>query len=100
MTAQAVAERLRLPSIVLLLAAGVLLGRDGLGVIEPRVFGNGKEELVNLAVIVILFEGGLGLDLGRLRGQQRSLLRLLSLGALVTFAGATWAAHALVGMSW
>jgi NhaP-type Na+/H+ or K+/H+ antiporter len=100
MTAQGVAERLRLPSIVLLLAAGMLLGREGLGVIDPRDFGTGRDDLVSLAVIVILFEGALGLDLARLRGQQRSLLLLLTIGAATSFAGASAAAHWLVGLAW
>jgi NhaP-type Na+/H+ or K+/H+ antiporter len=62
-------------------------------VLDPRVFGAGRDDLVTLAVIVILFEGGLGLDLARLRHQQRALLLLLTLGAAITFVGATAAAH-------
>ncbi|NJR43049.1 MAG: hypothetical protein HC767_10725, partial [Akkermansiaceae bacterium] len=54
MISQAVAERARLPSIVLLLCAGVLLRRDGLGWLDPSDFGHGQHELVALAVIVIL----------------------------------------------
>jgi NhaP-type Na+/H+ or K+/H+ antiporter len=100
MTAQAIADRLHIPGIVALLAVGMALGPDGLSVLEPRAFAPGRDELVSLAVIVILFEGGLGLDLARLRGQQRSLLLLLSVGALITFAGATTAAHLLGGLPW
>jgi NhaP-type Na+/H+ or K+/H+ antiporter len=100
MFSQALAERVRLPSIVLLLAVGVLLGSDGLGWLTPGAFGAGQHELVSLAVIVILFEGGLALDVRRLRNEQRSLLRLLTLGALITFVGATLAAHALAGLRW
>jgi NhaP-type Na+/H+ or K+/H+ antiporter len=100
MASQALAERLHLPSIVLLLLVGVAMGPEGLGWIDPSVFGSGKDDLVSLAVIVILFEGGLSLDLTRLRSQQRSLLLLLTLGAAITFAGATYAARALVGWPW
>ena len=56
---QLLARHLRIPSIVLLLAAGVLLGPDGVGQVEPRALGEGLHDLVGIAVAVILFEGAL-----------------------------------------
>jgi NhaP-type Na+/H+ or K+/H+ antiporter len=100
MTSQALAERVRIPSIVVLLLAGTALGPDGAGILDPAALGAGRADLVSLAVIVILFEGGLGLDLSRLRQQQRSLLLLLTLGAVFSFAGGTLATRALVGLPW
>jgi NhaP-type Na+/H+ or K+/H+ antiporter len=100
MASQAAAERLHIPSIVLLLLAGAALGPDGAGILDPRALGAGQADLVSLAVIVILFEGGLGLDLGRLRQTQRSLLLLLTLGAAASFAGGTLAARALLELPW
>jgi NhaP-type Na+/H+ or K+/H+ antiporter len=101
MTAQAVASRfVAIPSIVLLLATGVLLGPDGLALLDPGVLGEARPALVSLAVTVILFEGGLALDLVRLRKLQRSLLLLLTLGAAISMAGGTLAAHAYLGMPW
>ena len=61
--AQLGARHLRVPSIVVLLATGVALGPDGLGVVLPRELGDGLFALVSLAVAIILFEGGLNLDL-------------------------------------
>jgi NhaP-type Na+/H+ or K+/H+ antiporter len=98
--AQVLATRAAVPSIVLLLAAGALIGPDGLGILDPDAFGAGRTDLVRLAVVVILFEGGLALDLGRLRQQQRSLLLLLTLGAAISMAAGTVAAHAAVGFPW
>lgn len=100
MVAQAVAARLAIPAIVALLAAGVLLGPDVLGVFDPSVFRPGRTDLVNLAVTVILFEGALALDLVRLRRQQKSLVLLLTAGSLVSLGVGTAAAHLLIGMPW
>lgn len=100
MAAQTVAVRLSIPSIVCLLAGGVLLGPDGLGLFDPAVFGRARTDLVNLAVTVILFEGGLALEMERLRHLQRSLLLLLTLGAAISMVGGTLAAHMLLGLPW
>ena len=61
--AQVVAGFLRLPSIVFLLLFGLALGRSGLNLIHPDWLGNGLEVMVPLAVALILFEGGLNLEL-------------------------------------
>ena len=99
MAAQSIAARVAVPSIVVLLATGVLVGPDGLGLLDPAVFGSSREALVSLAVTVILFEGGLALDLQRLRPHQRSLLLLLTLGAAISMVCGTVGAHLLLGLS-
>lgn len=100
MFCQALARHLRLPGIVLLLAAGVLLGPDGADVVRPGELGDMLSILVGFAVAIILFEGGLNLDLNRLRHEAVSIRRLVTLGALVTWAGGTVAARLCLGWSW
>jgi NhaP-type Na+/H+ or K+/H+ antiporter len=97
--AQLVAGHLRVPSIVPLLATGVILGPDGLRLILPRSLGEGLFSLVSLAVAVILFEGGLNLDLRRLRREGSAIRRLVTVGALVTAAGGALAAASIMGWS-
>ena len=97
--AQLVAGHLRVPSIVPLLAAGIILGPDGLGLILPRSLGEGLFPLVSLAVAVILFEGGLNLDLRRLRREGSAIRRLVTIGALVTAVGGALAAGSIMGWS-
>jgi NhaP-type Na+/H+ or K+/H+ antiporter len=98
--AQVAADRLRIPSIVLLLAFGALLGPDLLGVVDPAIFGAGLRDIVGLAVAVILFEGGLGVDLHRLRDHRRSLLLLLTVGAATSLLGGTLAAAGVLDFPW
>jgi NhaP-type Na+/H+ or K+/H+ antiporter len=94
--AQSAARHLKLPGIVLLLLAGIGLGPDGLGWVNPSHLGDGLYAIVELAVSVILFEGGLNLQISRLRREQSSIRRLLTWGALITLFGAATAAHLLL----
>jgi NhaP-type Na+/H+ or K+/H+ antiporter len=97
---QSLARHLRLPGIVLLLGAGVLLGPDGLGVLNPDALGHALDILVGFAVAVILFEGGLNLQWRRLRREAVTIRRLISLGALITAAGGALAARWILAWDW
>lgn len=100
MAAQALARHLRLPGIVLLLGAGILLGPDVLGLVHPESLGEGLDLLVGFAVAVILFEGGLSLDWRRLKEQAKPLRLLVTVGALITGVGGALAAHWLLDWDW
>lgn len=102
--AQWLAWRFRLPAIVLLLFLGIgwgfLVGPpdDYLGTIEGGT--SIMFPMVSLAVGVILFEGGLNLQFREVRSTGTVVLKLVSVGLVVTCALATLAAHYLVGFSW
>ena len=99
-SAQVLAEYLKVPSIVFLLLFGILLGPDGLNLLHPQHFGVGLEVLVALSVAIILFEGGLNLelrDLGRVSG---SLRNLVTVGTLITLIVGGMAAHWLAEFPW
>lgn len=100
LTAQTAAHHLRLPGIVLLLATGALLGPDLLGVVQPDSVRDALPHLVSFAVAVILFEGGLNLEIRRLRRASGVIQRLITLGSAITLAGATIAAHFALGWTW
>lgn len=100
MIAQVLARHLRLPGIVLLLAAGAALGPDGLGWLRPESLGATLQTLVGYAVAVILFEGGLQLNLRRLRRQARPIRGLVTVGAVITAVGGTLAARWLMHWPW
>ncbi|MDZ8079955.1 MAG: cation:proton antiporter [Nostoc sp. DcaGUA01] len=99
-SAQVLAAYLRVPSIVLLLLLGILFGSDGLGLLHPNVLGTGLEVIVALATAIILFEGGLNLDLRELGRVSVSLQLLVTLGTLITLLGGSMAAHWLGEFPW
>lgn len=97
---QVLARHLRLPGIVLLLGAGVALGPDVLGWVQPSSLGHDLHLIVGFATAIILFEGGLSLQRSRLRREAVVLRRLLSIGALVTAVGGAAAARWLMDWPW
>jgi NhaP-type Na+/H+ or K+/H+ antiporter len=83
--AQWLAQLLRLPSIVFMLAAGVVVG-PWLGWVDPdALLGPLLPPLVSLAVAIILFEGGLTLRFRDIASEKGVISRLISIGALVTW---------------
>ncbi|MBD2693916.1 cation:proton antiporter [Anabaena catenula] len=99
-SAQVMAAYFKLPSIVLLLLLGILLGADGVGLLHPHMLGTGLEVIVSLATAIILFEGGLKLDLRELGRVSVSLQLLVTLGTLITLLGGSMAAHWLGEFPW
>lgn len=97
--AQWLAQVLRLPSIVFMLAAGVLVG-PVLGWIDPdALLGDLLSPLVSLAVAIILFEGGLTLRARDLKSERSVVLRLISIGALLVWVVGTLAAALFLDVS-
>ena len=99
-SAQVVAEYAKVPSIVFLLLFGILLGGDGLNILHPYDLGIGLEVLVALSVAIILFEGGLNLELRELGKVSNSLRNLVTIGTLITLVGGGMAAHWLAEFPW
>jgi len=92
--------RFKLPSILLLLTAGFIVGPVA-HVIDPDyIFGGLLFPLVSLAVAVILFEGGLSLRLADLKEVGNTLWRLLTIGVIATWVISTLAAYYFVGLGW
>ena len=97
---QLVASRLRIPALLILLPAGFAAGALTDDVNPNRLFGAAFSPMVSLAVAVILYDAGLGLDARRLRGHtRRVVIRLIWIGVLVTWAAAALLAVPLLGMS-
>ncbi len=114
--AQWVAWRIKVPAILPLLLIGLVVGpfstlwtEGGLKLLDPvwnESLGHGlfpKEHLfhfVELAIGLILFEGGLSLQRDELKGVGPSIINLITLGSLVTFIGGAILAHFIMDLHW
>jgi NhaP-type Na+/H+ or K+/H+ antiporter len=97
---QVLASRLRIPALIVLLPAGFTAGALTTDVNPDRLLGPAFQPLVSLAVAVILYDSGLALQLGKLRGRARRVApRLIYVGVPVTFAFAAVLAGPLLGVS-
>jgi NhaP-type Na+/H+ or K+/H+ antiporter len=97
---QTLARHLRFPAIIALLGIGIVIGPDGLHWIDPSQLGHLLPILVGFAVAIILFEGGLQLEVRRLRQQASVIRRLISLGAILTALMAAALTHWVMGWTW
>jgi NhaP-type Na+/H+ or K+/H+ antiporter len=97
MVGQSLAYHLRMPGIVILLLFGVVLGPDGFGVVDPAVLGDALHVIVGFAIAVILFEGGMNLEWKQLRREAATIQRLVTMGAVITWMGASFAAAWILG---
>jgi NhaP-type Na+/H+ or K+/H+ antiporter len=97
---QVLASRLRIPALIILLPAGFTAGALTTDVNPERLLGAAFQPLVSLAVALILYDAGLALDMGKLRGHTRRVVRrLITVGVPVTWAFAAVFAGLLLGMS-
>ncbi len=115
--AQWVAWRTKVPAILPLIIIGLIVGpistywsEDGSKWIEPIYQGDESGHgifpgqilfyFVSLSIGIILFEGGLTLKMKEIKGLRNAILKLITIGSLVTFFGAGIAAHFIMGLNW
>src|SRR5215831_10345885 len=100
MGSQVLASRLRIPALIILLPAGFIAGALTTDVNPDRLLGAAFQPLVSLAVAVILYDSGVALQWGKVRGRARRVVpRLVIWGVPVTMAFAAVLAAPLLGMS-
>ncbi len=97
---QWLAWRLRMPAIVLMLVAGILIGPVA-GVFDPaRDIGVLMGPMISIAVAIILFEGGLTLNFHKLNDAAVGVKRLVFIGAPLGWLTSALALHYAAGLSW
>jgi len=114
--AQWVAWKVKVPAILPLLLIGLLVGpfstlwtADGLKLLDPTYnqishrglfAGEHLFHFVELAIGIILFEGGMSLKREELKGVGPSIINLITLGSLVTFIGGALMVHFIMNLPW
>lgn len=95
---QILGKLFKIPSIVFLLLFGILLGPEFLNIIDSSNFEQELEAIVALSVAIIVFDGGLQINVRHIRTLQKSILYLVTIGVLITFTGASLAAYYLLNV--
>jgi NhaP-type Na+/H+ or K+/H+ antiporter len=82
-------------------AAGLLVGVDGLGLVDPAPKGEGVKLLAEATLAVVLFSDASRIDLAALRSEAGTPARLLGIGLPLTLvAGFVAALVVLPGLAW
>lgn len=100
LSCQWLAWRMKLPAILLLLMAGLIIG-PVTGVFNPNIlFGDLLFPLISLSVAVILFEGSLTLNFDEIKNVRRNVKSIVTVGAIITWMITSVATHYLLDFSW
>lgn len=91
-------KKLRLPALLGMILAGILLGPSALNLLDP-VLLELSPQLRELALVIILTRAGLSLDLEALKRLGRSVLLMSLVPAAFEIGGAMLLAPALLGFS-
>ena len=94
-----IAQALRLPRIIGMLAAGIIVGPCCLGVLDEKILYI-SPDLRKLALVIILIKAGLSLNLEDLKRVGRPSLLLSFLPAAFEVAAVTFIAPLLFGISY
>jgi len=97
---QIASSKMKFPPIFLWLLAGMALGPYGIHVLHPEMVEPALHTLIELGLAVILFEGGLNLNLKSLKEHGWVVGRLLIFGPLFAIIIGGAAAQVLTGISW
>jgi NhaP-type Na+/H+ or K+/H+ antiporter len=98
--AQVLSDRFQIPSVVFLIGAGIVLGPEVTGILDPTTFQGALSAIVGLSVAIIVFEGAFHIRLNALRQAPAATLRLVTVGALIALVGTTLAVRYALGAPW
>lgn len=96
----ALADKYRLPGIIIYLSIGVLFGRNALGLIQPSSLGTGISVIITVFVSIILFEGGLSLNFRQLSALKIVLMKDIFFSVLIIISSGFLAARYILDLSW
>jgi len=97
---QVLGDRFRVPSVLFLILAGIVVGPEGIGLVTQESFGPALSTIVGVAVAIIVFEGAFHLKIEKLREAPSAAFRLVTIGAIISFVGTTVAVRYLLGTEW
>ncbi len=94
-----IAGRLGLPRLIGMIVAGIIIGPHALDIL-PEIIMELSEEIRLLALLIILFKAGLGLDKKKLLSQGSVAIRLAFMPAVIEAGVVAVAARMILGWDW
>ncbi|MEY7850539.1 cation:proton antiporter [Natrarchaeobius sp. A-rgal3] len=98
--AQFLAAKYRVPSVLFLVVAGIVIGPEGVGLVTLEAVGGTLSTIVGVSVAIIVFEGSFRLELAGIGNTPRAVGRLVTIGAAIALFGTAVAVRVLLGPSW
>ncbi len=92
-------DRIKLPDVLLLIAIGLVIG-PLMGWVKPEQFGQVGPVFTTVTLVIMLFEGGIDLDLKVMGNAARETMLLTASSFLVTAAASGLLVRFLTGMPW
>jgi len=89
-------ERTKVPDVIALLAVGIVIGPVS-GLVSPGNLHHLAEYVGSLALLVILFEGGMDLEIDRLRSEFGTATFLVLVSFILTASGIASYLHFILG---
>lgn len=98
MSLGALCKKLKLPSLIGMLATGIILGPYALGILDPKILEI-SAEIRKIALIIILTRAGFGLDLSGLKKLGRPALMMCFVPASLELLGMLLIGPKLLGLT-
>lgn len=92
------AQLIKIPDVALFLLTGILVGPGGLKLVNLSGGSVANQLILVFGSILILFDGGMSLDLPVLKGVWKTITLLATLGIMVTAAITGLAVHVFLGL--
>jgi len=96
----AFSDKFKIPGILLFFFMGILFSPNFLDIINPAALGQGLNIMITIFVIIILFEGGMSLNMRHVRSLWMPLFKDISLSIIVMICVGFFAAKFIVGLPW
>lgn len=91
---------LRIPSALLLIIFGFIVGPQGFSIVRQELFSGTLIPLVGAGVAILVFERAFQLNIEQIRQIRPATLRLVTFGALITLIGTTLLVRAVLRARW
>jgi NhaP-type Na+/H+ or K+/H+ antiporter/Trk K+ transport system NAD-binding subunit len=93
-------DKFKIPGILFYFAMGIAAGPSFTGLLNPAMLGNGLTIMITVFVTIILFEGGLTLDINQIKSLKSVLLKEIILSVIIMTSVGFISAVYIIGLPW